>query len=117
MPADVSRIALRPRAFHQGVTRMGVASVGERTLSASRARGVFRGRQTRAFQQFSRGIEAGEVAEFGHHSDGHGALHAASGLERVDHRVQAPRLDLFLACLFATLEAFGVVGHGAAVFV
>jgi hypothetical protein len=77
MPADFSRIAIGPRAFHQGATRMGVASFGDRTLSASLARGVFRGSQTHEFHQFSRVIEAGEVAEFGHHSDGHGELHAA----------------------------------------
>ena len=34
----------------------------------------------------------------------------AHGLESLDHRVEAPRLDLGVECLVETLEAFGVVG-------
>ena len=34
--------------------------------------------------------------------------HATQGLERVDHRVEAPGFDLVLEFLFETLEAFGV---------
>jgi hypothetical protein len=38
-------------------------------------------------------------------------VHAAPGLQGCNHRVQAPRLDLLVACLCETLEACGVVVH------
>ncbi len=116
MPADFSRIAIRPSAFHQGAMSMGVASFGNRTLSASLASGVFRGNQTQEVHQFSGVIEAGEVAEFGHHGDSHGELHAVPGLVRVDHMAQATRCDPLLEFLFETLEAFGVFVDGTDVF-
>ncbi len=61
-------------------------------------------------------IETAEVANFGHHRDGHGELHATQSLKGLDHRVQAPRLHVVLECLVETLEAFGVFGHGSDIF-
>jgi hypothetical protein len=116
LPAEFSRIAIRPSAFHQGATGMGGAGVGDRTLSAALASGVFRGNQPQKFHEFPGVIEAREVAEFGHHGDRHGALDAAQGLESVDHRAQTPRFDLLVEFPFETLEAFGVFGNGTDIF-
>jgi hypothetical protein len=112
-PADLRRIARRPRAVHQGATGMGVASCGARPVAASLARGGCRGHQPHAWHPCAGGSEAGAVAACGHPDDGPGARHAAPGRERGDHRVQAPRCDLRVACLVEPREACGVCGHGA----
>ena len=57
-----------------------------------------------------------EVANFGHHGDGHGELHTAQGLKGFDHRVQTPGLHVLLEFLFETLEAFGVFADGSDIF-
>jgi hypothetical protein len=116
MPADLSRIARGPGVFHQGATGMGVAGCGARTLSASLASRVVRGHQPQEFHQFSGGIEAREIAEFGHHGDGYGERHAAQGLESVNYRAQAPRCDLLLEFLVETLEECSVFSNGTDVF-
>jgi hypothetical protein len=55
-------------------------------------------------------IDTGEGPKFSHGGDRHGELDTAPSLERVDHRVEAPRCDRFFACLFETLEPCGVFG-------
>jgi hypothetical protein len=55
-------------------------------------------------------INAGEVSEFSDHGDRHRELDAASGLKGLDHRRQAPGVDLRVELWFETLEAFGVLG-------
>jgi hypothetical protein len=52
-------------------------------------------------------INPSELAQFGHHGDGHGAWHTAPGVQRLDHRVQAPGFHVIVSCLFEALEAFG----------
>jgi len=42
-----------------------------------------------------------------------GARHPTQGLEGLDHRGQPPGFDRLAACLCATLQAFGVLMHGA----
>jgi hypothetical protein len=78
------------------------------TLSASLARGVFRGNESQKFHEFSGGIEARQVSELGHGGDGHRELYAAQGLEGFDHWVEAPGFDPLLECLFETLKAVRV---------
>jgi hypothetical protein len=55
-------------------------------------------------------IETGEVTKFSPCGDRHCELDTAQSLESVDHRVEAPRVDLFFEFLFETLETFGVFG-------
>jgi hypothetical protein len=95
---------------------MGVASFGERALLASFTGGVFRRDQPQEFHQFSWGIKTGQVANFGDHGDGHGALHATESLQGFDHRVQTPGLHVLVEFLVETLEAFDVFGHRTDIF-
>src|SRR5262245_50124943 len=116
MATDYSRIAVRPGAFHQRPSGMGVTSLGDRTLAASLTGGIFRGDQTQEFHQFSRIVEAGEVTNLNDCRDGHDKLHATQGLEGLDHWVKAPGLNLLLKFLVQTLETFGVFGHRTDIF-
>ena len=50
---------------------------------------------------------------YGRVYNGHGARDAAQGLAGVDHGSEVPGVALLLACLFETLEACRVFGHGA----
>ena len=86
---------------------MGVTGFGNRALPALFACGIFRRDEAQIFHQFSWGIKAREVANFGHDGDGDGTLDAAQGLQGLNHRVQAPRFDLVLEFLFETLQSFG----------
>ena len=95
---------------------MGGTGFGHRPLPASLPTGVFRGDQAQELHECSWGIKACQVAHGGHHGHGHGALAAAQGLERLDHRVQAPRFDRALACLFETLESCGMLLNGMDIF-
>jgi hypothetical protein len=53
-------------------------------------------------------LDARQVAECGHEGHGHGERPAAQGLTGLDHRRQAPGVDLFLPYLYEALEPFGV---------
>jgi hypothetical protein len=116
MPAHFRWVPIRPGAFDQSTTGMRIPRFGNGPLSASLARGVYRGHEAQKFHECSGGIEARQVAELGHGGDSHGAWHPTQGLKGLDHRVQTPGFDLLVECLFETLEAFGVVGHGADIF-
>jgi len=87
---------------------MGLPSLGERALLASLPGGICRRDQAQAFHPCSRGITTGEVASCGDHGDGHRALHPTESLQGFDHRVQTPGLDVLVAFLGETLEAFRV---------
>ena len=116
MSTDLGGIAVGPGAFDQGASGMGVAGFGNRSLSALLTGGIFRGDQAQEFHQFSWGIKTGQVANFGHHGDGHGELHPTQGLQGLDHRMQTPGFDVLLEFLFETLEAFGVFSDGTDIF-
>jgi hypothetical protein len=61
-------------------------------------------------------LEARESAECSNRGDRHSALHATQGLEGFDYRMETPGGDRFLECLCQTLEACGVLAHGADIF-
>jgi hypothetical protein len=93
-----------------------MAGCGDRPLPASLAPRIFGGEQAEEFHELSGVIETGEVPEFRHRGDRHRALDTTQGLERVDHRVEAPRFDLGVARLVKTLEACGVFVDRADIF-
>jgi hypothetical protein len=84
MLADFGGIAVSPGTFHGGATRMRVAGFGDRTLPASRPRGIVRGDQPQEFHELSRIVEARQVAEFRYCGDGHRTLDTTQGLEGLD---------------------------------
>jgi hypothetical protein len=53
-------------------------------LAAPVSGGVLGGRQAEIAHQLARGLEPGDVPEFGQHDDGAGKLHAPERLERLD---------------------------------
>jgi hypothetical protein len=61
-------------------------------------------------------IATGEVTKFSHGGDRHGELDPAQSLESGDHRVEAPRVDLFFEFLCETLETCGVFGDRSDIF-
>ena len=68
------------------------------------------------FYPLFRGIEARQVAEFGYGGHGHSELHAAQSLEGFHYWGEASGFDPLLEFLVETLEAFGVFGHSADIF-
>ncbi len=60
--------------------------------------------------------EARQVSECGHRGHRDRELDAPQGLERLDHRLEAPGLHLVSAFVFETLQACGLFGHGLDVF-
>ena len=116
MPTDFGRIPVSPGAFDQRPSRMGVPRFGNRPLPAMVASRVLRGNQPQEFHQFSWVLTTRQVADFGHHGDGHGELHTPQGLEGLDHGMQAPPLHLGLQFLFEPLEAVGRLRNRTDVF-
>jgi len=108
-------IAVGPGAFAQGAAGLGVTRFGKRSLLARRTGGLCRGDPTQAFQQLSWGIDTGALAKVGHHGHGHGARHAAQGLQGFDYGRPAPPFDLVLKCLGETRESCGRFVHGTAI--
>jgi hypothetical protein len=104
MPADFGGIAVSPGTFHERATRMRVAGLGDRTLPASRPRGIFRGDQPQELPELAGMIQARQVAEFRDRGDGHSKLDPTQGLEGLDDGLSTPRFDLFVECLFQPLE-------------
>jgi hypothetical protein len=87
MSPHLSWIPVRPGAFDQGATGMGVAGLGDGALAAALARGRFRGDQPPKFHAFSGGIEAREVSKVGYRGDRDRELHTAECLKGLDYRV------------------------------
>jgi hypothetical protein len=116
MSTDLCGIALGPGAFDQSPSGMRVTGLGNRPLPASLGTGVFRGDQAQKLHEFSGGLKACQVANVGHHGNGHDQVDAAPGLERLNYRVQAPRGDLSLPLLFETLQSFGRLLNGMDIF-
>jgi hypothetical protein len=94
---------------------MGVTSFRDGALPALLGPGVLQGNQAQELHEFLGGIEARQVAEFGHDRDRHGKLHAAQGLKGFDHGVEAPAFDMLLEFLFETVKTLGVFVDGTAV--
>ena len=113
---DLSRIALGPGAFEEGATGMGIARFGASPLAASLPTRICGGDQAHEAHELSGGIEAGEVPKCSHRRDCPQKLHATPGLERVDHGVEAPCVDLVVKCLGKTLEACGVLVDRSDIF-
>jgi hypothetical protein len=113
--ADVRGVAIGPGTFDQDATHMGGVSCGDRTLPPPGSTRGCRGCQAEVFHQRCAVIDAGEVPPLRDQSDGHRARHPASGLQRLDDRVQAPRVPVRFECWFETLQACGVFGDRAAV--
>jgi hypothetical protein len=97
-------------AFDQGAARRGRPRLGEASLAAARAPGIFRRRQAPILPELSGMIEAGQVAECRDGGDRPRQLHATEALERLDHRAEPPGDDRRLECLRKPLEPCGVVG-------
>jgi hypothetical protein len=112
MPADRGGRAVRPGACDQRPSGRGIPGCGNRPLLAPRTRGRRRREHAQALHERSGSLKARQGAAFRHGGDRTSALHAPQGLAGLDHRVQAPRLHVSWPCLFKTLEAFGVFGHG-----
>jgi len=55
---------------------------------------MLRGYQAEVRHEFTRVIEAGQIAELGNNADGHSEPHPAHGLDGLDDRVIAPVPDL-----------------------
>jgi hypothetical protein len=110
---DLGGRAVRPGAFDQSSSGVGIPGFGHRPLLTPLPRGIFRRDSSQEFHACSWGIETGESANCRHHGDGHGAWHTAQGLEGLTHWGQTPRLPVILPFLCETLEAFGVFVHRA----
>ena len=112
---DVRGIPVGPGAFDESTTRMGVARLGQAALLTTWPTGIFCRRQPPIIHELSGVIDARQVAAFGHHGHRDRALDAPYGLERLDHGLEAPGVHLVLECVFETLQARGLFGHGLAV--
>jgi hypothetical protein len=116
LSADRGGRAVGPGPCDQSPSGMGVPGFGARALVAPLTRGICRRDQFQALHELSGSSATGEIAHVRHHGDGHGAWHTTQGLEGLNHRVQTPRVHVLVQCLVETLEAFGVFGHRADVF-
>jgi hypothetical protein len=90
MPTHLGRIALGPGAFDERAPCVGMPGFRDCPLPAPRTRGICRGNQPQARHELTGVLEACESSEFGHRGHRHGTLHAAQGLESVDHRASGP---------------------------
>jgi hypothetical protein len=116
MPTDFRGVTVGPGALDQSATGMGIPGFGKSSLAASRPTGGFRRRQDHIVHELAGVVEACQVAEFCHCGDGHGALHAGSGLQRLNDRVQTPGEHVLVEVLFQTLQPFRVFGDRAEIF-
>jgi len=104
-------VAVGPGAVDQRPSGRAVTGLGHGTLPALLSGGIFCRDQTEEFPQCSWGINTCQVANFCHHGNRHGTLHAAQGLQRLAHRGETPGLHVIGEFLLKTLEAFGGVVH------
>jgi hypothetical protein len=107
-------VTIGPGACDESLAGMGGASLGTRPLSALRPRRIFRGDQAHKLHQGSGGLKARQVTHGCHHGHGPRTLDATEGLQGLDHRRQAPGVDVLAECLCETLEACGVFRPSAA---
>jgi len=116
VPTHVGRVAIRPGAFDQSPTGMGIPRLGDASLASALATAIFRRRQAQILHELSGILEAGQVAEFSDGGDSHRQRHATEGLERIYHRAEPPGDDLLLEFLRKTLEPFGVFSDRPDIF-
>lgn len=116
MPTDFRRVAIGPGAFDQRPAGMGVPSLRDTALPAPLASRVFRWCEAQIVHQLSRGIETGEVPEFGHRGHRNRELDATQGLEGFDHRGEPPRRHLRCEFLLQARKTFGLLHHSSDVF-
>ena len=116
MSTDLGGITIRPGAFDQDATGMGVACLGDRSLATLLTGGMFRGHQAHKLPEFPWTLKACQVTYFGHQGDRHGALPPTQRLEGLDHRGQTPGVDLLVEFMCETLEACVVFAHGSDIF-
>lgn len=112
MTTDRGGIPVGPRAFDQATTRMAVARFAQSPLAAALATGMFRRHEPSKLHEFSRGLEAREVAKLRHGGDSARALDTSQRLERFDDGGEAPGVDGVVAFLFQTLEPCGLFVDG-----
>src|SRR5687767_13734973 len=95
---------------------MGMASLGDASLTTALATGIFRRGEDEITHEWSGIVKTGEVTAFGYDGHGDGELYPTQVLEGFDHGAQAPGLYLILEFLLKMLEAFGVLVDGSDVF-
>jgi hypothetical protein len=108
---DVDGLAVRPGAFDECASRLGVPRLGDRALTTPLTTGVCWGGPVHVTHELSGVVNARQLTQFRDASDGHGAWHAPQGVKGLDHRLQAPGVPLLLEGLFETLQACGVLVH------
>ena len=86
---------------------------GDPTLPARATTGIFRRNQSDERRQLTRRVKPSEIAEFGDGGDGDQELDAAYGLQRLDHRIEAPRGRALEEFRFETLEAIDLFIDGS----
>ena len=96
MTTDCGRIAVCPGPFDQGTPGMGIPSLGHAPLLTPPPPGLFRGREPKRMHELAGGLEACQVAQFGHRRHRHRALDTAQGLEGLDDRIEAPGVHLLV---------------------
>jgi hypothetical protein len=77
VPADLGRVAIRPRPFDQDPAGMGVTRFRNRALPATLATGVFTGGEAQITYELTGSREAREIPSLSNQGDGGGELHAA----------------------------------------
>jgi hypothetical protein len=112
MTPDCGRIPVGPGPFAQGTTGMGMASLGKTALLTPCPTGIFRGREPEIMHELSGGIEARQVAQFGHRDHRHRELDPAQGLEGLDHG----SVHLLGECECQTAQTGSLFSDGLAVF-
>ena len=113
---DFRRIAVRPGAFDECVSRMAVPRLGDRALTPPLTAGVFRGGQAQGTHALSGVVKARQLPSCCDDGDGNGKLPAPPGLKGLDHRLQTPGVHLLLEFVFETLQAFSGLVHRPDIF-
>ena len=116
LSADLGRIAIGPGAFDEVSAGMTVAGLGDATLAALCATGVFGRCEAEVGHELPRVVEAGQVTEFGDDGDGGEELYTAQGLNAFDDGIETPLLRLFLEFGIEALEAVLLFGDSTDVF-
>lgn len=116
MSTDRGGRAGGPGTFPQSPSGMGMTGLGDRTLPASLGPGGLRGHQPQELHERSWLINTRQVTHGRHPSHGPGALYAAQGWQRLDHRGQPPGVDVLAEFVLQPLEACGVCSDGTDLF-
>ena len=104
------RVALGPGACDEGTSGVGMARLGDPSLTPALAPGVFRRGQAELTPEWSGVVKPGEVTTLSRAGHGDGARPPTQGLAGLDQGEQTPGLSLRLEGLLQALEACGVRG-------